>query len=187
METTAPDLSATYVGLDVSKDQLEYTVDGKVARRVPNNPEGHAQLLAELRTLQQPRVVCAASGSHECAVCSALLTAGIEVGAVNPDRVRGYAHSEGILNEMDTIDCRVLRQYGLEDQSRLIIPGEPMARDLAELIAFRQELVAKAATLNGRIERATPILHPALTSEIKFYLGQVEEIDKVIVDKVRVQ
>jgi transposase len=187
METSAPDFPATYVGLDVTKDLLDYTVDGIDSRQVPNNPEGHARLLADLQTLQQPRVVCAATGTHECAVCTALLTAGIEVGAVNPDRVRAYAHSEGRLNEFDAIDCRLLRQYGLEDQSRLIVPADPMARDLGELIAFRRELVAEVATLRAQLERANPVLHQLLKSRVKFCLGAVDEVDAVILDKVRVQ
>jgi transposase len=186
METITANLSGTYVGLDVAQDHLDYTVDGIQSREVPNDPAGHARLLAELQTLDQPRVICAATGRREAAVCSVLLSAGIEVGAVNPDRVRAYAHSEGLWNETDTIDCRLLRRYGLEDQARLIVPTDPVARELGELIAYRQQQVAEAAATRAQLERAHSILHSLLKTKAEFSQMTIARIDALIAEKLRI-
>ena len=45
METTTPTTEVTYVGLDIAKDRLDYTVDGIRCDHVPNTPSGHEKLL----------------------------------------------------------------------------------------------------------------------------------------------
>jgi tRNA G46 methylase TrmB len=43
MESTKPEV--TYVGLDVAKDRLDYTLDGITAAQVANTAAGHARLV----------------------------------------------------------------------------------------------------------------------------------------------
>ena len=103
MESTKP--AVTYVGLDVSKDRLDYTLDGLRVAQVPNTPAGHARLVTQLRRQPGVRVVCEASGGSERAVVAHLLTAGLEVCVVHPGRVRAFAHAEGLLAKTDRIDA----------------------------------------------------------------------------------
>ena len=48
MESTDPQFQVTYVGLDVAKDRLDYTVDGIRCAHVPNTSAGHARLAQHL-------------------------------------------------------------------------------------------------------------------------------------------
>lgn len=110
MEKTTP--TATYVGLDVAKDRLDYTVDGLRCDHVPNTPIGHERLLAVLRPLGAVRVICEATGGYEHAIVAALLVAHMEVCVVNPGRVRAFAHAEGLLAKTDRLDAQLLRRFG---------------------------------------------------------------------------
>ena len=52
MPATAP---ATYVGLDIAKARLDYTLDPTHTAGVPNDPHGHQQLIRWLQQQPHPR------------------------------------------------------------------------------------------------------------------------------------
>src|SRR5688572_13122361 len=120
-----------YVGLDISKAQLDCTVTDSEIAALPNTAEGHQELIKTLRRLfRRPRVVCEASGGYERLVVAALLEAGIEVCLVQPGRARAFAYSEGLLAKTDRIDARMLRRYGQSVKLRLAEPLDPQAAAL---------------------------------------------------------
>ena len=80
--------SPTYVGLDISRARLEYTLDEQRTTSVENAALGHQRLIRWLKTQPNVRVVCEASGGYERLVVAALLASGIEVCLVQPGRAR---------------------------------------------------------------------------------------------------
>ena len=64
----------TYVGLDISKARLEYTLDERRTASVRNDAAGHARLTDSLQSRAPVRVICEATGGYERAVVAALLT-----------------------------------------------------------------------------------------------------------------
>ena len=78
----------TYVGLDISKARLDYTLDEQRTTSVENAALGHQQLIRWLKTQSNVRVVCEASGGYERTIVAALLEQGIEVCLVQPGRAR---------------------------------------------------------------------------------------------------
>jgi transposase len=178
MESTKP--AVTYVGLDVSKDRLDYTLDGPRVAQVPNTPSGHARLVMQLRRQPGVRVVCEASGGYERAVVAHLLTAGLEVCVVQPGRVRAFAHAEGLLAKTDRIDAGLLRRFGEKMQPRLAVPTDPVALVLRELLEHRRQLSDILVATGNRLGLAGATLRPRLERQQAFLREELAAVDQLI-------
>lgn len=182
METTSP--TPTYVGLDVSKDRLDYTVDDTRCDHVPNTDSGHERLLAALRGIPAVRVVCEATGGYERAVVAKLLLAKLEVCVVNPGRVRAFAHAEGLLAKTDRLDAQLLRRFGHKVQPRLHAPMDPAAVVLRELLEYRRLVSDQLVALRNRLELAGKVLHPRLEAQVAFLQKELTETDRLIQEHI---
>lgn len=178
MESTKPEV--TYAGLDVSKDRLDYTLDGQSVASVPNTPAGHARLLKQLRRVPGARLICEASGGYERAVVAHVLTAGVEVCVVQPGRVRAFAHAEGLLAKTDRIDARLLRRYGEKMQPRLSMPSDPAAIVLRELLEHRRQLSDILVATGNRLVLAGATLRPRLERQQEFLREELAAADQLI-------
>ena len=182
MEKTTP--TATYVGLDVAKDRLDYTVDGLRCDHVPNTPIGHERLLAVLRPLGAVRVICEATGGYEHAIVAAMLVAHMEVCVVNPGRVRAFAHAEGLLAKTDRLDAQLLRRFGQKVQPRLHAPMDQAAVTLRELLDYRRQVSDQLVAARNRLELAGPVLRTRLVAQIAFLEQEQTETDRLIQDHI---
>lgn len=180
MERTTPNSEVTYVGLDIAKDRLDYTVDGTRCHHVPNTASGHARLLAALRTAQGVRVICEATGGYERAIVAVLLLAKIEVCVVNPGRVRAFAQAEGLLAKTDRIDARLLRRFGEKVQPRLHVPMDQAAIVLRELLDYRRQVSDQLVAVRNRLELAGPVLRVRLEVQVAFLEQELSETDRLI-------
>lgn len=184
METTTPAPEATYVGLDIAKDRLDYTVDGVRCDHVPNTVAGHERLLAALRPLRHVRVVCEATGGYERAIVAALLLAKIEVCVVNPGRVRAFALAEGLLAKTDRLDAQLLRRFGQRVQPRLHMPMDAAAVTLRELLDYRRQVSEQLVAVRNRLELAGPVLRPRLEGQAEFLQKELAESDRLIAEHI---
>jgi transposase len=178
MESTKPEV--TYVGLDVAKDRLDYTLDGITAAQVANTAAGHARLVKQLRRVPAARVVCEASGGYEREVVAHLLTMGLEVCVVQPGRVRAFAHAEGLLAKTDRIDACLLRRYGEKMQPRLAVPTTPAAVVLRELLEHRRQLSDYLVATGNRLGLAGATLRPRLERQQAFLREELAAVDRLI-------
>jgi transposase len=175
---------ATYVGLDVAKDRLDYTVDGLRCDHVPNTASGHERLLAALRPLGGVRVICEATGGYERAIVAALLLAKLEVCVVNPGRVRAFAHAEGLLAKTDRLDAQLLRRFGEKVRPRLHAPMDQAAITLRELLDYRRQVSDQLVAVRNRLELAGPILRARLDAQVAFLQKELTETDRLIQDHI---
>ena len=179
METTKPE-QANYAGVDVSKDRLDYALPDGRAGHVPNTIEGHARLCKALHGFDAVRVVCEASGGYERAMVASLLEAGVEVCVVQPGRVRAFAHAEGLLAKSDPIDAALLRRFGEKMQPRLLVPSDPAAATLRELIEHRRGLSGQLVPVGNRLDLAGKTLRTLLTRQQSFLKGELEAVEAMI-------
>jgi Transposase and inactivated derivatives len=180
MEKTTPATAVTYVGLDIAKDRLDYTVDGLRCHHVPNTPDGHQRLLAALRCHAGVRVVCEASGGFERSVVAALLLARLEVCLVNPGRVRAFAQAEGLLAKTDRLDAQLLRRFGQKVEPRLHAPMDQAAVTLRELLDYRRQVSDQLVAVRNRLDHAGPVLRTRLEGQIAFLEKELKETDRLI-------
>lgn len=174
----------TYVGLDVSKARLDYTLDEKRTAEVTNDAAGHAKLWRWLQTQPNVRVIVEASGGYERAVVAMLLEKGIEVCLVQPARARAYAYAEGLMAKNDRIDTQMLRRYGQAVKLRLAVPTDPAVAMLRDLMEQRRDLVERSVEVCHQLAQASEVRAPWLEREKRFLADELETLAKTIAQHI---
>ena len=144
-----------FVGIDVSKDQLELawrTPSGLKRERLAYQEAELQALVARLQAAQ--RIVVEATGGYERLLVATLAEAGLPVVVVNPRQVRDFARALGRLAKTDRIDAEVLALFGECIRPPLRSPLEAERAALAELVARRRQLLEMRQAERNRLETA---------------------------------
>lgn len=168
-----------YIGIDVSKAFLDVsTEDGSTAFRVGNDEAGQADLLSRVTSLNPKLIVLEATGGFETEVVLTLGAAGAPVAVVNPRQVRDFAKAMGILAKTDTIDARVLAQFGAAAKPEpQPVPSE-QSLELEALLLRRRQLVSMLATERNRLATFTITRRPAGSLAVKSIKDSIEWLEK---------
>lgn len=171
-----------FVGIDVSKATLDCYLDPVGQRvRVPNDPEGIAELIARLRPLEVRLVVIEATGRLHRRLAGELLLAGIPVALVNPQRAREFARSTGRLEKTDRVDARVLAEFGRGVRHRTLEKLPEKQADLDDLISRRRALVQMRVAETNRLHDQLPALARAQARKLLRLIDQqVEDLDRAV-------
>ncbi len=89
-----------YCGIDVAKSHLDVALEQK-RWRVTNTKSQISRLVRQLKALPALQVICEASGGYEQALVRALQQASVAVSLIQPQRVRQFARSAGMLAKTD--------------------------------------------------------------------------------------
>src|SRR4030095_15387533 len=134
--------SQSFIGIDVSKQQLEVAVhEHDYQYRCANKASAFGELSAELIDLRPALIVLEATGGLERAVVAALHGAGLPVVVVNPRQVRDFARALGQLAKTDPLDARVLAHFAaaIKPQPRPIKSQDEL--ELEALSTRRDQLI----------------------------------------------
>ena len=166
-------------GIDVSKGWLDIMqLPEQRHWQVANDASGWAQLVTQADTADPAWIVLEASGDREIGLVVALDAAGRTPVVLNPLVSRRFAQSHGQLAKTDRGDATLLAQFGLERRPEpRPLPSE-LARDLAALIAVREDLVTQRVALTNRLETARPVARPHLETQIAALTAQVKVVDR---------
>ena len=183
-------VSHVYVGMDVAKATLDLHVPGSPrpqVRQFANDRAGQRALLRWLRPFGPLQIVCEATGGYERAAVTALQAAGFLVAVVNARHVRDFARAQGRLAKTDCLDAAVLADFGRCLQPTASATPSLAQRQLAELIARRQQLQQVRTAEYNRLEHLT---HPAVRRQLQRHLvaldRQLEQLDAWLTELVRV-
>ncbi len=150
-------MDSVTIGIDVSKDHLD-VASPEGAKRWSNNSDGHQQLIEHLRSWSLETIVLEATGGYERALVAELAAADLPVVVVNPRQVRDFARATGRLAKTDTIDARVLAEFGRAVKP----PHRPLRseeqRALQQQLSRRRQLVGMLTAEKNRLGQATDAL-----------------------------
>jgi transposase len=150
-----PEKTATvYAGLDIAKATLQLHCQNQPAA-LPNNAQGHAELVKRLQAVPGAHLVCEATGGYERALVAALQTANLPVSVVNPAQVRHFALAQGRRAKNDPLDAAVLAAYGQAIQPAPTPVPEPVLAQLRALVQWRDQLKEQLARLRMQTEHLT--------------------------------
>jgi transposase len=161
------DSTPRFVGIDVSKDQLDVFLDppdspGPAGQRfrVSNDDAGVAQLVARLLEGagagagaggRVTRVALEATGHYEHRVVFALLEAQVPVAVVNPRRVAAFARALDRLAKTDALDAQLLARFARQIEPQAMQQPDRQRLLLDELLTRRRQLVQmRTMELNRR-------------------------------------
>ncbi len=167
-----------WAGIDVAKAWLDVASSAdEPVRRLPNDAEGIAALVADLRERAPQLVVLEATGGYETAVTAALVAVGLAVAVVNPRQVRDFAKATGQLAKSDALDARVLALFAARVQPPPRPLPDAVAQELAALLARRRQLLEMRTAEQHRRASLAARLRPALDAHVVWLSQQIAELD----------
>lgn len=150
--------SPVYAGMDIASDRLDLCFparkQGPEQRSFANDRRGHMSLARWLAKGPGVHVVCEASGGYERAVVDALQAAGIPVSVVNPRQIRDFARAQGRLAKTDSLDARVMADYGVAMKPKATPVRSRPHRELEALLDRRRQLVDMLQMEKCRLRQA---------------------------------
>ena len=167
--------TASYtLGLDTSKAWLDAALrPGGQHWREANDDAGFDRSRARLAALGNPasvRIVIEASGGYERPAHEALTRAGHAVAIVNPQRVRDFARGLGRLAKTDRVDADTIAAFGETTRPRTTPLAQPQRARLAEILAYRQQVLDEIAQ---RTQQAKRITDPQLRRRAELHLDRL--------------
>lgn len=172
-------MDAIFVGIDVSKDQLDVHVRPNGERfAVGRDGKGLEELIGRLRTLSPQLIAIEATGGFETIAAAAIAGAALPLVIVNPAQVRHFAQAVGKRAKTDPIDAEVIAFFAeaVKPEPRPL-PDE-QARLLAELVARRRQIIEMIVAERQREKRAENVrVRKSLTRTIKSLEKELPEID----------
>lgn len=174
-----------FVGIDVSKAQLDLAFRPEGTFSAPNDEAGCAQVLARLRATLPTLVVLEATGGLEIPITGILAAAGVPVVVVNPRQVRDFAKATGRLAKTDALDAQTLAHFAevLRPEPRPLPDEQTQA--LAALLARRRQLVEMLTAEKNRLGSARTPVRKSLRTHIAWLERELRHTDRDLAHAIR--
>jgi len=177
--------ASVFVGIDVSKRQLDVAIRPGGRCSVSNDETGIIQLLEQVKAVHPTLVVLEATGGYEISVTGALAAAGLPVVVVNPRHVRDFAKATGTLAKTDALDAQTLAHFAeVIHPAQRPLPDE-QTQALAALVARRRQLVDMLTAEKNRLRQASTQIRPSLNAHITWLEQAIQEADRDLAESIR--
>ncbi len=170
--------SAVFVGIDVSKAQLDIAMrpEGQ-GFTVRNDEPGITTLVERMRELQPHLVMLEATGGLEVAVVGALAAAGVPLVVANPRQVRDFARATGQLAKTDRLDAQILARFADSVRPTPRALPETSTQELAAVLARRRQLIDMLTAEKNRLSSALKPVRKGIQAHITWLERQLAETD----------
>jgi transposase len=151
-----PKSAAAFVGIDVSKDQLDVCVlPGGECLQFTNDRPGLGKLVAHLKLLPNCLIVIESTGGYERASLLAIQDADLAIALVNPRQTRDFAKALGQYAKTDRLDAAVLAEFAQRVQPTPQAKIPEKQRLLDAFVTRRRQLVEQRSAEECRLQQAT--------------------------------
>ncbi len=167
-----------YVGIDVSKTQLEVCVLPAKQHWVATNDEsGRQELTQRLAALGPALIVLEATGGFESAVVGTLAVAGLLPVVVNPRQVRDFAKASGRLAKTDKLDAEVIARFAAAIQPTPRPLKSSQAQQLDAVLTRRRQLIEMLTAEQNRLSIAPAVLQADIKAHIHWLRQRRDDLD----------
>jgi transposase len=177
--------TAVFVGIDVSKAQLDMALRPEGQFSAPNDEAGCAQILTRLRAVSPTLVVLEATGGLEIPLTGILAAAGVPVVVVNPRQVRDFAKATGRLAKTDALDAQTLAHFAEVIRPELRPLPDEQTQALAALLARRRQLVEMLTAEKNRLGSARKPVRTSLRTHIAWLERELTHRDRDLAHAIR--
>lgn len=130
-----------YVGVDVSKAELQIALSSGEEWKTDNDMDAIAELASRLIALKPKSILMEATGGYEAVAASMLSEKGLPVVVVNPRQAHDFAKSMGYLAKTDAIDARILARFAEAGKFEIRPIQDAHLQELKALVSRRHQLV----------------------------------------------
>jgi transposase len=178
--------STVFVGIDVSKTQLDVAVrpEGQ-GLTVRNDESGMTTLVERMRELQPYLVVLEATGGFEVALVGALAAVGMPLVVANPRQVRDFAKATGQLAKTDRLDAQILAQFAATVRPIPRPLPEACTQELAAVLTRRRQLIDMLTAEKNRLSSALKPVRKGIQAHITWLERRLREADDEISTTIR--
>jgi transposase len=178
--------SSRFVGIDVSKDQLDIACRPEDTRwRVANDSTGIAQCLSQLRQLKPALIVLEATGGWQDALVAALAVSKLPVAVVNPRQIRDFAKATGQLAKTDALDAGVIAHFAEAVRPTPRPLPDEMTQQIDALLQRRRQLLEMLVAERHRVALAHPTVRDSLAQHIDYLQRLINETDEEVATIIR--
>ena len=172
------EVSHIFVGIDVSKAQLDVSIRPTAQTlSVTNDKAGIRVLIKHLKKLQPHLVVLESTGGLERQIMTALIGAEIAVVMANPRQVRDFAKSTGQLAKTDRIDAAVLAYYAEAIRPKPRPLPDELTLELRALTARRRQVIDMIVAEKNRLATASKAIKKRITAHIAYLERELDGAD----------
>lgn len=178
--------SAVWIGIDVSKTQLDVAQRPEGQRHVfLQTPVGIERLVVHVQSLNPSAIVLEATGGLEIPVASALAVAGLPVAVVNPRQVRDFAKATGRLAKTDALDAQVLARFA--EAVRPVPRPLPDAatHEFSALLSRRRQLIEMRVAEHNRLGSAPRRIQQQLRKHLTWLDRQGAAIEEELAQRIK--
>lgn len=131
-----------YIGVDVSKDKLDYFIPAAnhgrppVTGQVANDASG-ARKIRDLARKHSAAVCCEPTAGYEDLLVEAMLAPGVAVAFAEGYRVRRFAEACGQFSKNDLLDAAMIARFAATIGPRALTPRDSATRKARSLWRFR--------------------------------------------------
>jgi len=175
-----------FVGIDVSKTQLDMALRPSGApRSFPNDDTGIKALVEQLCVVKPGLIVLEATGGIERAVVRALVAAELPVTVANPRQVRDFAKATGQLAKTDVLDAQILARFA--EAVRPVVRPLPddMTLELRALLTRRRQITAMLTAEKNRLSRAPHRVQKRIAAHIRWLHAELERANEDLDQTIR--
>ena len=179
-------MDGCFVGIDVSKNQLDGRILGDQSFQQPNSPAGIAAIVALLQPLPTTLVVVEATGGLEVSVVRALQKAQVAVAVINPRQGRDFAKATGRLAKTDKIDAETLAMFGQLIRPRpQLLPDETTVA-LDAIVTRRSQLIDMRTMEQNRLHQiADAEVGHNIQKHLDWLNKNIDNVDQKLADAVK--
>jgi transposase len=179
-------VTPTYVGIDVSKAQLDIALcPSGTMKSVPNDAVGIDNLVKQLCAVKSVLIVLEASGGIERALVRALVAAELPVAVINPRQVRDFAKAMGKLAKTDVLDAQILARFAEAVRPALRSLPDEMTLELRALVGRRRQITEMLTAEKNRLSRAPRQVQTRIEAHIGWLQSELERYNEDLDQAIR--
>ncbi len=174
-----------FVGIDISKAQVDLALRPEGQFSAPHNEAGYAQVLERLNAVPPTLVALEATGGLEIPLTGVLAAAGVPVVVVNPRQVRDFAKATGRLAKTDALDAQTLAHFAevMRPEPRPLPDEQTQA--LAAIVARRRQLVEMLTAEQNRLGTARNPVRKSLRTHSTWLERELSHTDRGLAQAIR--
>jgi transposase len=186
LENTYEEVHMSFVGIDVSKLQLDIAVRPEGKRWSTGNTEAEIAKVVEMLTGVSPQVIVVeATGGMEMPLVAALGQACLPVVVVNPRQVRDFAKAMGRLAKTDRIDAEVLAHFGEAVKPEVRLLKDEDTQVLTALVTRRRQVIDMLTAEKNRLGISPKVVRKDIQKHIDWLQKRLEDMDRNLDSAIR--
>jgi len=186
LESQYKEVRMSFVGIDVSKLQLDLAVRPVNKRWSVANTEGDiTKVIETLNELSPQVIVVEATGGMEMPLVAALSQASLPVVVVNPRQVRDFAKAVGRIAKTDRIDAEILAHFGEAVKPDVRLLKDEDTQMLTALVTRRRQVIDMLTAEKNRLGISPNVIHKDIQKHIEWLQRRLEDIDRHLDSAIR--